>query len=318
MTIDLFTFGETMLRLASPGALRLEQSTTLETSYGGAESNVAANLARLGKHAVWYSRLPDNPMGRQCALTMQQHGVDTATIQWDADARMGLYFVEYGKAPRGVRVWYDRDYSAASLMTPDDLPADTIQSARWMHLTGITPALSSTCSEMVTRAFDIAQEAGVPISFDVNYRAMLWGADEAGSCLRPLCERADYVFVALRDAVNLFGAPDDFDAALHEMQRQFGGTVLMTQGEQGASAYDGQNNVHADGFETVIVDRLGAGDAFASGVICRLLEDTVLKDALRFGNATASLALSVAGDIVWGSRSDVESIMNDSAGKLRR
>lgn len=318
MNIDLFTFGETMLRLASPGAMRLEQSHQLDISFGGTESNVAANLARLGKRAVWFSKLPDNPLGRQCALVMQQHGVDTSTIRWDDRARMGLYFVEYGHAPRGVRVWYDRDHSAASQMTPDDLPEAAIRSARRVHLTGITPALSTGCSATVTRAFDIAAEAGARLSFDVNYRAKLWEPETAARVLAPLCARVDMVFVALRDAVNLFGASPDVDKALHELQDRFGGTIIMTQGEAGARAYDGETDYNAGGFETVIVDRLGAGDAFASGVICRLLEDASLEGALRFGNALAALALSIAGDIVWVNRADVEAVLNDSASHLRR
>lgn len=154
-----------MLRLAPPNPKRLGQSRTLKTSYGGAESNVAANLVRLGKNTVWFSLLPNNPLGWQCAAEIGQHGVDTSTIGWVDDARMGLYFVEYGQTPRPIRVWYDRANSAASQITQDDLPQQAIQDARWIHLTGITPALSESCRQAVDYAQNMAREAGKTVSF---------------------------------------------------------------------------------------------------------------------------------------------------------
>lgn len=318
MNTDIFTFGETMLRLVPPDALRLEQSRSLNISYGGAESNVAANLARLDKNAVWFSKLPNNPLGWQCAAEIRRHGVDTSTIRWVDDARMGLYFVEYGQQPRGIRVWYDRANSAACQITQDDLPLQVIQNARWIHLTGITVALSESCRQAARYVLDIGRESGATVSFDVNYRARMWPPGVAAQHLAPFCQAANLVFIALRDAITLFHTDENPDKALYELQDRFGGIIVMTLGANGALAYDGRQNYQADSLDASIVDRLGAGDAFASGVICRLLEAASLSDALRFGAAFAALALSIEGDIVYVNRADVEAVLAGSDGRLDR
>ena len=132
MTIDVFTFGETMLRLAAPTHVPVEVSDYFDVTPGGSESNVAANLAHLGWRSVWFSRLPDSPLGRLAANAIRAHGVNTDPVLFVPDERMGLYFVEFGAAPRGIRVWYDRADSAASHLKPDDLPYDLIAASRWL------------------------------------------------------------------------------------------------------------------------------------------------------------------------------------------
>ena len=318
MSFDFVTLGETMVRLVPPGALRLEQAQQLNLSAGGTESTVAVNLARLGKKTAWVSRLPVNPMGRYIANQIRQHGVDLSGVTWKDGERQATYYVEYGASPRSIRVWYDRADSAASRMTPDDLPIDLIQSARWLHLTGITPALSDSCHATVQRAFAVAREAGITCSFDVNYRSLLWSAEEAGAVLEPFCKFADYVFVAGRDAHNLFGASDDVNQAANDLQARWGGKLIVTNGEEGVVATDGNGLVSADAYPATIVDRLGAGDALASGIICRLLEDAPLEDALRFGAAMAALSLTVDGDFAWVTRDEIEAVLKSGESRLTR
>ncbi|MCA9908263.1 MAG: sugar kinase, partial [Anaerolineae bacterium] len=206
---DLITLGETMLRLMPPHGLRLGQSSTLDMQFGGAESNVAANLARLGRRVSWWSRLPDSPLGRQLAASLRGQGVDTSHVLWTENDRLGLYFVEQGEPPRGVQVWYDRAHSAASQMQPEHVADAWLASARWLHLTGITPALSEACRATVEAVLRRARAKGLRISFDVNYRALLWSAEAAAAVLSPLCAAADIAFVALRDAHTLFAAQGD-------------------------------------------------------------------------------------------------------------
>ncbi|HEX2618829.1 MAG TPA: sugar kinase, partial [Phototrophicaceae bacterium] len=201
MALDVFTFGETMLRLSPPGQQRLEQTTTLDMIFGGAESNVAVNLARLGKRVAWHSRLPDNPIGRQASAAIRKHGVQVDSVLWCPGERMGLYFIEFGTPPRGIQVWYDRADSAASRIRPEDLPLELLGSSRWLHVTGITPALSSSAAAAIQAAITYAREHQITVSFDVNYRARLWQPAVAAAALNSFCEQADYVFVALRDAV---------------------------------------------------------------------------------------------------------------------
>ncbi len=316
--VELVTLGETMLRLSPLGSLRLEQAAQLEMNFGGSESNLAINLARMGKRVAWYSRLPDNPLGQQCAASIRKQGVDASHVTWAAGERMGLYFVEFGQGARGIKVWYDRAGSAASRMTPAELPLPVIEQARWLHVSGITPALGHNCAETVQTAVAFARAHDVTVSFDVNYRALLWAAPTAAAALMPFCQQADYVFVALRDAHNLFKAQGDARQVAQALQAQWQGTVIVTNGDQGAAACDGRETVHVAAIATTIVDRLGAGDAFASGVICRLLEDAAITDALRFGVALATLKLTVPGDAAMVTRAEVEVLLMNQQKTLER
>ena len=315
---DMFTFGETMLRLSPPGVERLEDTQQLYLTTGGTESNVASNLARLGKKVGWMSRMPDTPLGRTAINTVRQHGVDTSHVRLVTGERMGLYFLENGVPPRGVSVIYDRADSAASKLSPEDLPLDVIASSRWLHLTGITPALSKSCSEAVQVAIDHAKANNVIVSFDVNYRALLWDAKTAGEAVTSFCAAADYVFVALRDAINLLGCTGEAPQAMQQLQQRWNNIIIMTDGGDGAYAATADEQVETPGRTVEIVDRVGAGDAFAAGVICRLLEDAPLEAALQFGVAIASLALTIPGDIARITRPEVEALLSDDANLLNR
>lgn len=315
---DLFTLGETMLRLAAPSPLRLAQNEQLTFSVGGAESNVAANLARLGKRVAWHSRLPNNPLGGAVAGELRRHGVLLDTLIWAEGERLGLYFVDYGHGVRPTQVWYDRADSAASRMTPQDLPFEAIAGARWLHLTGITPALSANCAETVQVAAAYAREHGLSISFDVNYRAKLWSPQQAAETLSPLCEVADYTFLAARDASGLWGIEGTGATIAQDLQTRWGGVVIVTQGEIGVAAFDGQDLSEAPAIPTQILDRIGAGDAFVSGVLCRLLESASLPDALKFGAALAALKLNIWGDIALVTRAEVEALLSQNSNELNR
>ena len=315
---DVITFGETMLRLTPPPNQRLEGATELQVNVGGAESNVAVNLARLGKRTAWFSRLPANPLGHTARNIIRQHGVDVSHVIWSEDQRMGLYFVESGLPPRGALVWYDRQYSAASQLSPDDLPLEAFSRSRWLHLTGITAALSPTCRACVRVAFEQARKQNLTISFDVNYRAPLWDVKTAVRTLTPLCEAADVVFVARRDAVQLWGAPDEASECADWVQRRWGGTVVVSDGQRGAVINDGETLISRPSLPTQIVDRVGAGDALAAGVICRLLEHAALEDALRFGLALAALKLSMPGDFALTTREEVETLLEKRSESQRR
>lgn len=317
-TYDLITFGETMLRFSPSAPLRLGQSHTLDMNFGGAESNVASNLARLGRRVAWWSRVPENPLGHQLTETLQGHGVHVDDVHYSPTERLGTYYVEYGTPPRGIRVWYDRANSAASHMQPADIPAGWLSTGKWLHLTGITPALSESCHQTVTYAIKEAQASGTKVSFDVNYRALLWSPEEAARQITGFCQRADVVFVARRDAANLFGVEGEIETVVTKLQNQWGGTVIVTSGESGAVAYDGDTLFSADALPVQILDRLGAGDAFASGVLDRLIDDAPLDEALRFGTALAAIKLTIAGDIAHTSRTEVDALLNKSHTQLRR
>ncbi len=311
--MDVFTFGETMIRLSPPDGLRIETAGRFEAAVGGSESNVALALARLGKRAMWFSHLPDHPLGAYVANTLRGYGVDVSAVRFVPGERMGMYYLESGTPPRPARVWYDRAGSAASKIQPDDLPFDQIRAARWLHLTGITPALSASCAAAIRTALDFAKANEIRTSFDVNYRALLWSPAEAAAACAPLCAMADVVFIAKRDALNLFG-----EGTAEKLRMAWGGTVVVTRGADGAEACDGAETVQVPALLVTMVDRLGAGDALAAGVICKLLEDAPLAEALRFGCASAALKLTIPGDLAIYSRAEVEALVTSGTGAILR
>ncbi|MCE7948871.1 MAG: sugar kinase [Chloroflexi bacterium CFX4] len=316
--LDVFTLGESMVRLTAPSPLRIEQAATFEAYVAGAETNVAVALARLGKRAAWFSRLPDTPLGRLAANFVRQYGVDVSGTLFVPEERMGLYFLERGMPPRPSRVWYDRANSAASRLKPSDLPLEQLAAARWLHLTGITPALSPSCEATCHAAISHARTHGLTFSFDVNYRSLLWSPQQARATLMPFCHAADVVFIASRDAAALFEVTGDAAQQAERLHQLWGGSVIVTDGANGAAAHAQRDAAACKAFVVQVVERVGAGDAFAAGVICRLLEGAPLSDALSFGAALAALKLSIAGDVALVTRQEVEALIATGGTALHR
>ncbi len=316
-SLDIVTIGEAMLRLSPPAFQRLAQATTLDMQVGGAESNVAINLAQLGFRTAWLSRLPDNPLGHWVASVITRHGVDTGGVCFVAGERLGLYFIELATSPRPNRVIYDRAHSAASRMTFADLDTARITASRWLHMTGITPALSEHCRRLTLEALQFARAHGVITSLDVNYRALLWSPDEAAEALKPLLALCDYAFLAHRDAVTLFGAPADADAAAGMLRDQLGcGCLVMTCGEARAIACTAQARFSVEQPFKVsqVVDRIGAGDAFDAGFIAARLLDHPLDEALRWGHALSALKLTIPGDLALVRREELLQLLQEQGG----
>lgn len=313
ISYDVITLGETMWRLSPPGKGRLENATTLDIQVGGSESNTAIALSRLGKRVAWWSRLPDNPLGKHVANTLRMQGVDVSGVKW-AGKRLGTYFVEFGSPPRPTQVVYDRADSAASQMHPQDFDWSLIRQTRWLHVTGITPALSATCLETVRRAVHEAKAANVPVSFDLNYRGKLWTYDEARPIYDELAAQAAVAIAAERDIRNCYGNT----VTLAELRARWNGAVIvLTNGAAGATAFDG-NLYHADAYPVQIVDRVGAGDAFSAGLLCAMLDGKPLSEALRWGNACAALKLTLPGDIALISRAEVEHLLASGDAAIQR
>ncbi|BCX03189.1 MAG: 2-keto-3-deoxygluconate kinase [Candidatus Roseilinea sp.] len=309
---DFITLGETMVRLSPPGFQRIAQTQSFDFQIGGAESNVAINLAWLGFKTAWLSRMPDNALGRKVVSVIASYGVDTSGVRFVPGERVGVYFIELATPPRPNRVIYDRAGSAASRMTIADVDVERIAQARWLHMTGITPALSASCLAMTADVLRFAREHGLTVSFDVNYRALLWPAQEAGRALSPLMPLCHYVFVAHRDAVALFGAPEEPHQAAEVLQQRFGCDVLvMTLGEAGAIARTQSQQIEApQTFKaSQIVDRIGAGDAFDAGFMAAQGWGLPLEASLHYGNAMSALKLTIPGDLALFSRDEVEQLV---------
>src|SRR6188474_370509 len=165
MAHDVITFGEAMVRLAPPNYRRLEQARSLDVQVGGAELNTAVGLARLGRKTAWVSRLTDNPLGRLIANHAREAGVSTDHVVWTKDDRVGVYFLEFGAAPRASSVLYDRKGAAIAAIQPGTVPwAKVFAGVKWFHVTGITPALSGSAAETTREAMAAARAAGARTS----------------------------------------------------------------------------------------------------------------------------------------------------------
>lgn len=319
---DLVTLGESMWRLSAPGRERLAAARSLDVHIGGAESNLAIALARLGKRVAWWSRLPDNAPGENLVQVLRSHGVDVSGIcrDGDVDARLGTYFIEFGSAPRPTRVIYDRAGSAASKMQPEDFDWSALRRTRRLHLSGITPALSASCLATVRRALQEARAAGTAIVLDLNYREKLWSWEVCRPVFDELAAASDLVISAARDARSLLRSGADITTVLRSLHERWRGpTVVLTQGAEDTLACDGREIHRAPTFRDVqIVDRIGAGDAFAAGLHCALLDGRPLPQALRYGNAVAALKLTMPGDIALVSRAEVDELLAAGAGGIQR
>lgn len=306
---DLVTFGETMIRLTTPDHERLELATTLEVTVGGTESNVAVALARLGRRVAWLSALPDNGLGRRIVTELRGHGVDTSFVVIQQHGRVGTYFLEPGASPRPARVLYDRAGSAVSMLVPDEVDVAIVGRARAVHLTGITPALSPTCADICLRLADAAYDAGIPVVFDVNYRARLWSSRDAESGLHPLLQRVTLLLCGQGDAATIWGltgAPEQIAQGL--LDRSTADLVVLTRGDEGAFARHRDGRTWCQPGATVeIVDAIGAGDAFAAGFLNRWLDDRDGVDAaLRSGVSLASLKMTMPGDLAIVTRAELD------------
>lgn len=294
-----------MLRLSPARGLSLEQATELEVFVGGAESNVAVTLSRLGVRAGWISRLVDDPLGRRIAAAIRGQGVDTSAVIWTAAGRTGLYFLEPGVPPRNGRVIYDRRDSAAAGLRPEDVNWAYLRASRLLHLTGITPALSASCLSTVRRAIAEARATGIRISFDVNYRAKLWPAAHAADALRGLVEGIDLLICPHRDARSVFDASADPERAVAELARMLATRVtVLTVGEEGALALSDGQHFRQPAVPAEPLDPVGRGDAFSAGLIYGYLRGD-LALGLRVGVRLAGLSQTYCGDVGWATAEDL-------------
>jgi len=322
VTNDLVGLGEFMLRLAAPPPRRLDQATSLDLEMGGAEANVAAACARLGLTTAVISALPsDNVWGDRCLRELARHGVDCQGVIRRPDSRLGLYFLEYGAGPRPVRVLYDRRDSAFSRLTASEVDWGLVRGARLFHVTGVTAALGETLRDIVRRGLAEAEGAGVPVSFDVNYRSRLWSAAEARAFLLEVLPRVHYLFIGADDAETVFslkGAPEAVLEGLRGVAPA--ATIALTLGESGSAVWAGGALVRPSRLYTVaeVVDRVGAGDAYAAGFLWAVLEGRSPQGAIDAATALAALKCTIWGDIPLVTRAELEDLMASPGAEIRR
>ena len=318
---DLVGLGEVMLRLAAPPPQRLDQAVALDVQIGGSEANVLAAVSRLGLRTAFISALPsDHAWGDRTIRELCGHGVDCAGVLRRPGSRMGLYFLEYGAPPRPVRVLYDRRDSAMSQLVPEEVDWGLVRAARMVHLSGITAALGDNLRAVVRRACGEAQAAGVPVSFDVNYRSRLWSAKEAREFLVEVLPAVRYLFVGSDDAETVFDLAGSPEQVLQGLARLApAATIALTLGEAGSAVLDAGAVRRPSRLYTVTtVDRVGAGDAFAAGFLWRVLQGRTVQAALDAATALAALKCTIWGDIALVRPPELEELMASTHSEIRR
>jgi 2-dehydro-3-deoxygluconokinase len=328
MAHDVVTFGEAMVRLSPPSFRRLEQAHSLDVLVGGAELNTAVGLARFGHAAAWVSRLTRNPLGRLIANRAREAGVSTDHVVWTTEDRVGVYFLEFGAAPRASSVLYDRKDSAIANIRPGMVHWPTVLAgARWFHVTGITPALSPTAAEATREALRAAREQRVPVSIDLNYRAKLWSPAEAHRWMSDFMQLCDVLITTEEDADKVLQVKaDDYEQVARELARRYPLKVvaitlrenpLVWKNTWTAIAYRDGTVYRTRAHEVEIVDRLGAGDSFAAGLIHGLLDGDVQR-GLDYGVALSALKHSIPGDFAWVNAEEVEALLKGAGLRISR
>lgn len=342
------TFGEVMLRLKSPGFERLLQSPLLEATFGGGEANVAVSLAHFGVDTAFVTALPANMIGDQCVRHLRGHGVDMSYVE-RIPGRMGVYFIEAGANQRPSKVVYDRADSALAMVEPGSFSWETIfDGAAWLHVTGITPAVSERAAEATLKAVQAARSMGLTISCDYNYRSKLWKYGKRAAEVMPeIVRHVDIGIANEEDCQRSLGIGVDdagWEASISEgelklekyerlceaMLEAFPNlklqcitlreSVSASHNRWSACLHDG-NGFHVSRRYDIthIVDRVGGGDSFSAGLIYALLQGQSHPDALEFAVAASCLKHAIPGDMNLVSVEEVEHLLKgEGSGRVQR
>ncbi|MEO0472434.1 MAG: sugar kinase [Bacteroidota bacterium] len=339
------TFGEIMLRLATPAYARFSQATSFEATYGGGEANVAVSLANYGIPVSFVSRIPQNDIGDAAVMNLRKYGVDTQFIERSGE-RLGIYFLETGAVSRGSKVVYDRAYSALAQLKPGMIDWEKVfDQVGWFHWTGITPAVSESVAACCLEALQVADRMGITISTDLNYRKNLWKWGKQPQQIMPeLVKYCDIILGNEEDAEKVFGIhPEGVDvtsghveaAAYESVGRQLmqhfpkakkaiitlRGSISASHNSWSGVLWDGKQLFGTRTYQiTDIVDRVGGGDSFMGGLIYGLMtwpEDD--QKALDFAVAASCLKHTIRGDFNLVSVAEVEKLVaGDASGRVSR
>ncbi|MCX7986689.1 MAG: sugar kinase [Bacteroidales bacterium] len=339
------TFGEIMLRLATPNYQRFAQARSLEVSFGGGEANVAVALANFGEQVSYVTCLPPNDWGKAAAMELKKYNVNTDYIQWSGD-RMGIYFLETGAVMRPSKVIYDRAGSSIAQVKPGSIPWEVIfEDADWFHWTGITPAISENAALVCKEAVEIAAKKGLTISVDLNFRKNLWKYGKKASDIMPeLVKFCDIILGNEEDAEMVFGIKTEgveinqgrIDALAYQQTAAklmnlfpkvkkviitLRGSVSANHNTWSGVLWNGIDFLQAPTYQiTHIVDRVGGGDSFMAGLIYALRkkpgDDSY---ALRFAVAASALKHTIHGDFNLVTVDEVNKLMSgDASGRVMR
>ena len=344
--MKVVTFGEVMLRLSAPGYLRFSQARQFDATFGGGEANVAVSLANYGVDAAFVTRLPKNDIADMCVSELKGFGVDTSGIIYGGE-RVGIYYLETGAVARGSKVIYDRAHSSISEIKPGMVDwKKVLQGADWFHWTGITPALSQGDADDCLEDIKVANELGVKVSCDLNYRKKLWQYGKTAAEVMPaLVEGCDLILGNEEDAEKEFGIkPEGFDAektggeidqtrfesVCRQLMIRFPrckkvaitlrGSINANHNTWGGVLYDGTTLWQSRRYDiTHIVDRVGGGDSFMGGLLYGLLALGSDQEAIEFAAASSALKHTIIGDYNRVSLAEVQALVKGGgSGRVSR
>lgn len=341
MSKKVVTLGEIMLRLSTPDFKRFVQADTFDVTYGGGEANVAAALCNYGLQGVFVTKVPNNPIGQSAMNHLRRYGVDTNFIARGGD-RLGIYFLETGASMRASQVVYDRAGASIAEAEISNFDFDKIfAGADWFHTTGITPALSDKAAALTEAALKAAKAKGLTTSIDLNYRKKLWSKEKAREVMTKLCQYVDVCIGNEEDADTTLGFKaaksdvikgelnlDGYKGVFKQMKEKFGFKFIASSLRESYSAsdngwsalvYDGNEFYHTKKYNVRIVDRVGSGDSFASGLIYGLVTGMSMADAAEFGVAASALKHTIPGDLNHATLNEVKDLMKgDGSGRVQR
>ena len=334
-------FGELLVRLAPAGYLRFPQVDSFTVNYTGAEGNMAVALSYMGIESCLVTKLPDNDIGRCAMRKLAMYSVDTSQIRWGGD-RIGVYYLERGASQRPSKIIYDRRYSAIAQADPSEFDwEDILKDAGWFHFTGITAGLSESTAQMCRDACEAAHRLGVKVSCDLNYRKYLWTPEAAQSVMRPLMQYVDVLIANEEDSEKVLGisardtdiyagklSVDGYAELARKLTDTFGfEKVAITLRESiSASVNNWSGLLYSSGqphlskkYTINIVDRVGGGDSFASGLIYALMKDMPDQQALEYAVAASCLKQTMEFDFNLSSVDEVMNLMGgDGSGRVVR
>lgn len=341
--MKVVSFGEIMLRLSPDGYYKLFQKPELNTSFCGAEANVAVALSNFGDEAEFVTALPDNDIGRAACRELMRYGVKTDNIVYTGD-RLGIFFAEKGASQRPSKVIYDRKNSAIALADSSSFDWEKIfDGADWFHITGITPALSDSLAKISVDAVKAAKKAGLTVSCDINYRSKLWSAEKARPVMTEIMKYVDVCIGNEEDAEIVFGIKagttdvtkgqldtDGYKKSLQTVAETFGCKIVAYSQRKSYSASDnGWSGIIYDDekkqvytsaqYDIRITDRIGGGDAFASGLIYALHNNISSANAIETAAAAGCLDQTLEGDFCLFGINDVFDLAGgNSSGRVKR
>lgn len=340
----IVTFGEVMLRLATPGHLRFGQTNVYDSTFGGGEANVAVSLANYGMDADFVTRLPENDIADACLRELRGLGVGVAHCVRGGE-RIGIYFLETGAVSRASKVIYDRAHSAISEIEKGMIDWECVlKGADWFHWTGITPAISQGAADVCLEALEVASKLGVTVSCDLNFRKKLWKYGKcAGEVMEKLVSYCDVIIGNEEDAEKVFGIKPEnfnvedgvienarFESVARQLMEKFPkakkvvitlrGSVNADHNTWSSVLFDGDKLFSSRTYDiTDIVDRVGGGDSFCGGLVYGMLAYHDDRKALDFATAASCLKHTISGDYNRVTVSEVETLMNgNGSGRVSR